>query len=434
MNVLIICNDFPPLNSIGAQRPYSWFKYFADFGINVTVITKNRGEGSSKPEDIITDQNFKERVEEQTDKGKVIGVPHKLLLPEKLINKYGMDRYTLLRRPLTLIYRFLSFLFPFFDKHSYLYTEANNYVKNNPVDIIVTTGEPFILFKYGHKLKRKFKHIKWVADYRDGWYFNHITIRLTGFLHKLTREYEYYFEKKYLKNSDLVVTVDPMLENRFKDLHQKPTAVVYNGFWEYFVPKSVIRSSTNGENPLILTHLGTLTPGQRVEFLLTAVKKLIGQKRILPGDLIIRFVGLKYYEDREQRVLNYDKEVSKYIDSTLRVPRDEAMEMTYHSDFVLAFTEAKYTAIYAKNYEYLAAKRPVLVLPDDNGLLRDFVSNLEMGLIFNDVEKLCDFLEEKVEQKKRGELKSDHTVDIRKADFYSRENQTKVFANILKEL
>ena len=39
--VLILCNDFPPVNSIGADRPYSWYNYFREFNIYPVIITKN---------------------------------------------------------------------------------------------------------------------------------------------------------------------------------------------------------------------------------------------------------------------------------------------------------------------------------------------------------------------------------------------------------
>jgi hypothetical protein len=38
---LILCNDFPPINSIGAERPNSWYLYFNELGIHPVVITKN---------------------------------------------------------------------------------------------------------------------------------------------------------------------------------------------------------------------------------------------------------------------------------------------------------------------------------------------------------------------------------------------------------
>ena len=38
---LIIAQDFPPLNSIGAQRPYSWYQYFPENNIYPIIFAKN---------------------------------------------------------------------------------------------------------------------------------------------------------------------------------------------------------------------------------------------------------------------------------------------------------------------------------------------------------------------------------------------------------
>ena len=82
MKVLIICNDFPPLNSIGGQRPYSWFKYFHEYGIQTTVITKNWIKNVSSSDEIL--KNVKhQKFSENTKYGKIIKVPHKLILPGK---------------------------------------------------------------------------------------------------------------------------------------------------------------------------------------------------------------------------------------------------------------------------------------------------------------------------------------------------------------
>ncbi|HPD95904.1 MAG TPA: glycosyl transferase family 1, partial [Tenuifilaceae bacterium] len=42
------------------------------------------------------------------------------------------------------------------------------YLKENPVDVVVTTGPPHSLHLIGLKLKRKLK-VKWLADFRDPW-------------------------------------------------------------------------------------------------------------------------------------------------------------------------------------------------------------------------------------------------------------------------
>ena len=47
--VLILCNDFPPINSIGAERPFSWFTYFNDFDLYPIIITKNWNTHGNSP-------------------------------------------------------------------------------------------------------------------------------------------------------------------------------------------------------------------------------------------------------------------------------------------------------------------------------------------------------------------------------------------------
>ena len=41
--VLIFAHDFPPLTSIGAMRPESWFNYFKEFGLHPIIVTRNWG-------------------------------------------------------------------------------------------------------------------------------------------------------------------------------------------------------------------------------------------------------------------------------------------------------------------------------------------------------------------------------------------------------
>ncbi len=42
--VLIIAYDFPPLNSVGAKRPYSWYKYFKKYNVYPIVITRTNSK------------------------------------------------------------------------------------------------------------------------------------------------------------------------------------------------------------------------------------------------------------------------------------------------------------------------------------------------------------------------------------------------------
>ena len=40
IKVLILAYDFPPYISVGAQRPYYWYRYFKEFGIDPVVVSR----------------------------------------------------------------------------------------------------------------------------------------------------------------------------------------------------------------------------------------------------------------------------------------------------------------------------------------------------------------------------------------------------------
>jgi len=270
VKILILCNDFPPLNSIGAQRPYSWFLHLKKFGIEPTIITKNWST--------VTEANTlpsAETVIEKDEKGKIIRVPVRMILPEKIQQSYGMEKFASIRKALTLIYKTLSFISFRFDKHADIYFEARKLLSKESFDAILITGEPFVIFRYGYLLAKKF-HIPWVADYRDGWKVNYVMAFRNSIPYRLLRWWEFIFEKRYLSNVSFIQTVDPLLAGKLQQLLHKETEVVYNGFDEFYNYDTELK--TNPEK-LLLVHAGTITPGQRVEFLLSAIKELHEEKK-----------------------------------------------------------------------------------------------------------------------------------------------------------
>jgi glycosyltransferase involved in cell wall biosynthesis len=80
------------------------------------------------------------------------------------------------------------------------------YLKENPVDLIVSTGPPHSMHLIALGLKNKFD-IPWIADFRDPWTdidFYH-KLKLTWLADRKHRQ----LEKKVLSTADHVVTVSP---------------------------------------------------------------------------------------------------------------------------------------------------------------------------------------------------------------------------------
>ncbi len=429
MKVLILCVDFPPLNSIGAQRPYAWYRYFHERGATVTVITKRWKKHTSSPETLLQQAStLKKKQVEVTRMGKIIRLPHRILPNEKLILKYGMNKKVRQRKMLTLLYRWFSFPFTSFDQYSNMYREAVAELAQQKFDVVITTGRPFILFKYGYRLRKKHK-LFWVADYRDGWYLNHVMKLARGTLQALLRQHELKYEKRYLKQADLISTVDPLLAADLKKMHQKPAIYSYNGFWEFHRPTRKIAPDPR----LVLTHTGTLTPGQRVEFLLDVVQELQQEGIAKASNLFIRFTGLDYFPDQCARIRNAYPALKTMIATTPRIDMQEALNLNTASDFLLSFTEASSQAIYAKTYDYVACGRPILVLPDDHSILGNFVRELGAGNAFGDKAELKIFLRRAILDKQTGKTSDHPTTHLQKSAQYTRRAQAHAYIDQLKE-
>ena len=86
-------------------------------------------------------------------------------------------------------------------------SRVNSKEFENNFDLIIASGEPFILFKYANKLSRK-HNTPWVADYRDGWTTNQEDKTLS-FQEKVMLNFYKRKEANYLKNVKLITTASP---------------------------------------------------------------------------------------------------------------------------------------------------------------------------------------------------------------------------------
>jgi hypothetical protein len=305
--------------------------------------------------------------------------------------------------------------------------EAVKYLAKNDVDVVITSGEPFILFRYGYLLKKKYK-IKWIADYRDGWFLNHTTILNKSYIIKALRKYEFYFEKKFINDVDLITTVDPELSERLNNLLDKKSDYIYNGFWKF--EDKVIESKNNCK--LILNHTGTLTPGQRAEFLLECLDDLITKGDIKDNEIEINFIGSEYFPEQLRRITRYSS-LDNIIKTTPRISRTEATTLNLKADFLVSFTDKNLSAIYGKVYNYMACKKQILVIPDDNKFLGNLIEKNSIGYNFKSKSQLKNFLIEKIQLKKDGLLNT-NLSENKNLNFFKRSHQAKIFCEKLKRL
>ena len=165
--LLILAYDFPPYVSVGGLRPYSWYKHLKEFGIYPVVVTRQWDNKFGNYLDYVAPTKTNKTEVEKTEYGTIIRTPYKPNLANKILLKYGGNKFRLIRKSISAFYELTQWFF-YVGPKKQLLKEADNYLKNNKVDAIIATGDPFILFKYASKLSAKY-NIPWIADYRDAW-------------------------------------------------------------------------------------------------------------------------------------------------------------------------------------------------------------------------------------------------------------------------
>jgi hypothetical protein len=165
--ILILAYDFPPYVSVGGLRPYSWYKYLHEYGVHPVVITRQWSNKFGNYLDYIAPGESDDTIVETLNDSTLIKTPYRPNLANKLMIKHGESKFKFIRKLISGFYEISQFILPIGPK-SNLYFEAKKYLSSNKVDVIIATGDPFILFGYASKLSKKFK-TPWIADYRDPW-------------------------------------------------------------------------------------------------------------------------------------------------------------------------------------------------------------------------------------------------------------------------
>ncbi len=429
MKVLVLAYDFPPLISIGGQRPYSWYKYLHGPGASVTVVTRHWNSEISLPTDYVKATEPGVTTEKNEQGATIIRAPFKPNLRDKLLLRSGLQKFALLRKLLSLIYAFSEHLFLFADSKSAIFNEAEKEILNNRPDVIIATGEPFILFKYAHRLSQQY-NIPWVADYRDTWTANQGNYS-QGFLQNRLSDFYRRREQKYISNVLLITTAAPAYAVTLQKTHPgKQVEVIYNGYDEsYFTD---IENIQPPHDKFVITYGGTIYPHQNLEMFLDGLDTFISQNHITPQQTEINFYGIDLAATARQRLLNYKPALGAYLQAKGRVPYGDLVKKMRASHVLLLLSRKGADWLNAKVFDYLAVKRKVLLVENDNGILQHILNETNGGVALNNAGEVAAFLKTEYDNYKQGLIK-DSPVNMNLLK-YTRKNQARVLNDLLVKM
>ena len=398
--VLILAYDFPPYNSIAAQRPGSWFHYFKQNNMYPVVVTRHWDREIKTHADYYKPSLSKVVEQRESEDGTVISVPFIPTLRDRILDKYGIGKFVLIRKILSLVQIFTRYLSFRFDNTANIFYEADDYLSKNKCDYIIATGEPFILFRYAALLAKKHK-LKWVADYRDCWSSDNSDFSNPLFNRLIFNQFFKRMEKRIVKSATFITTAAPAYKDSIKSLFpNQKVHVIYNGYDNDTFDR--LKEVGQGHDEFEIAYPGTIYLNQNLEMFLEGFKLFVQENSEAKIKLI--FYGLDFFPQQKHRLLHFDEALNKYITTTQKIRYVEVLENIQKAHLLLLLSSRGFNKLAGKVFDYLPINRKILLVENDHGILEKIVDECHGGVkcdTENEVkEYLCQFYNEYMDTKK----------------------------------
>ena len=231
------------------------------------------------------------------------------------------------------------------------------YLRENPVDAIVSTGPPHSMHLIAEKI-HTLTGIPWVADFRDPWtnidFYR--DLQLTSWADKKHHR----LELKVLKNASKIVTVTWRSRDEFKELcGRDDIEVIPNGFDDADFP---LLNQNELDKDFSIVHIGSMNKDRNPHAFWKALKEAMTRNTALAGKVKVKLIGPVDFSVRSSVEEMGLQNVTEFIEY---VPHTQAVKWQQQAQIVLLVINnspnAK-TIIPGKLYEYLGSGRPLLAI------------------------------------------------------------------------
>ena len=246
------------------------------------------------------------------------------------------------------------------------------YLKEHPVDAIVTTGPPHSVHLIGQKL-HKATGIPWVPDFRDPWsrmyYLKYLPMTAATW-RKLRKQ-----EQTVLDQCSTVLTCTPLVQEEYQAQTKTPVACITNGFDE----EDFAAPAPQPDGYFNITHTGLFAADGNPFTLWKVLGSMAAKDAGFKKALRLRLVGKVDHE-----VVEAIAAAGLTGNMVALGPQNHATavrEQRAASVLVLPLrNDAQYRPILpGKLFEYLAARRPVLGIGQEDGAMARVLTQAQAG-------------------------------------------------------
>lgn len=378
--VLIITYYWPPSGGSGVQRWVKFAKYLPSSGWQPVVYTPENPEMPSVDTSLYGDiPNEAEII--KTHISEIYSLYRKLTGAKKggEVNPINNQKKTFVQRLAMALRGNLFIPDPRISWVGPSVRFLKKYLKEHPVDVIVTTGPPHSMHLIGLKLSRA-TGVPWVADFRDPWtkmfYFKHLQLSKWAF-----RKHRK-LEREVLDGATRVIAVSPFVQKEFQDMTGTPVELITNGFDPEDFEQPLER-----DGYFNITHTGLFAADGNPDTLWEVLAEKCAEDMEFRDALRIRLSGktdIQIIESVRKAGLG-----AHLVDLGYREHQIAVREQMNASMLILPLRkEPEYRAtLPGKLFEYLAALRPVLGIGQKDGAMAAVLSETRAGEVYDWDEK-----------------------------------------------
>ena len=398
--VLVITYYWPPSGGSGVQRWVKFAKYLLGEGWQCVVCTPEN------PDLIAEDSTLGEEIPPEVE-----------VIRRPITEPYEAYRKLLGRKKGQAVTPISSGSKSFKEKVS-LYVRGNffvpdprvwwvrptarflkKYLKDHPVDVIVTTGPPQSMHLIGQKLS-KATGIPWIPDFRDPWtkmyYLKHLPLTKCTW-RRLER-----MEQSVIDEASAVLTVTPLVQEFYAAKTKTPVAMITNGFDE-----EDFTAPAEPDGFFNITHTGLFAKDGNPIILWKVLGAMAAADPEFRANLRLRLAG-----KTDPEVLQAISEAGikdNVVNLGYCVHADAVREQKSATVLILPLRhDPDYRIILpGKLFEYLASRRPMLGIGQSDGAMARVVSDCAAGVVceWEDEEGMRRFLSDAWEAFKAGGVK-----------------------------
>lgn len=231
----------------------------------------------------------------------------------------------------------------------------SDYVIDNRIGTIVTTGPPHSVHLIGLRLKKKLPQVRWLADFRDPWtewgiWDSLMVSRPVRALHRR-------LERRVFAAADEIITITPFYVDQFQRLAGRPVRLLTNGFDE----DDFASLSYSKPEKFLIRHVGVVNEKCDPRPFMEALAVVMKQHPDFAAVVRLEFIGEVHADFR--RFVQERAVLDAVTVFTGNIPHDQLITLYGSSALLLLILTGYKDAegfLPGKLFEYLATGLPIL--------------------------------------------------------------------------